>query len=88
MGSKAFKILVITALTYRSITSGYLYGLSFKVDGKPCYKESLKLDFIVLECDHPPINGYGMLLDREDGLFLSWYDCLHCGYSDIVKITK
>lgn len=79
------RIFVITALTYRAITSGYIYDLEFKVRGVPCHKDSLKTSFTTFTCDHPTIDGYGIIAE-EEGIYLNWYDCLFCGASGRKKV--
>jgi hypothetical protein len=76
------KILVITALTYRAISSGYIYDLSFKINDQRCFQKSVKTSFSIVQCNHPPIDGYGIVNQEKDGLWLNWYDCLRCGFSD------
>lgn len=83
---KLLSSLVITALTYRAMSSDYIYDLSFKINDQKCYQSSVKTSFSVIQCDHPPIDGYGIVSQDETGIWLSWYDCLRCSYSDKKKI--
>lgn len=70
------KLFVITALTYRAMTSGYYYDLTFEIRGKPCLVKSAKQSFEPIQCEG--IDGWGLIADG----YLSWYDCLSCGASD------
>lgn len=64
------KFLLLTILSYKSISAGYLYDLIFKVDTLSCTKEKIRIPSS-FAC--PFIDGYGMVASEGNGLYLYWF---------------
>lgn len=83
-GGYVVKWFVITAFTYRAISSGWMYDLSFRVDGIKCERQAVRAEFSTINCEG--IKGFGLLTKGTDGHYLQWHPCHTCERSDIVKL--